>query len=69
MGTRVKFRDSISMGLQEVGYVVVDWIQLAVDGVMTRICDTSVFRYKRGVNLTELLRVRSLLHGVSYFCQ
>jgi hypothetical protein len=40
------------MDLPEVGCVIVDWIQLAVDGAMTRICDTSVFRYKRGVNLT-----------------
>ena len=40
------------MDLQEVGRVDVDWIQLAIDRVMARACDTSVFRSKRGVNLT-----------------
>ena len=32
------------MDLQEAGRVDVDWIQLAIDRVLARACDTSVFR-------------------------
>jgi hypothetical protein len=45
-GPRSRWKDNIKMDLQEVGYVVIDWIELAKDTDRCRALNNAVMNFR-----------------------